>query len=199
MARLWSPIVKIPSVGETLNGQFAYQELFYQWVLTLAPKTDVPAGSITVSYLTLDDLVTVVPLDAVVGAPQKGWILGFEEKKRRPSYYSRVFTFTNISNSRPLSIRIRRPITEFVKKGYRLSEPNIIRVSDMSSSSCVLNAPQSNLTNEAEKLNRQAAALVHWKLRGPNSPPLPLRSDAGILPGPGETQASVELYPEKDM
>lgn len=195
VARLWSPIVKAPSPGHQIDVGFAYQELFYQWVLTLDPEIVIPNASITVAYLALDDAVSILPPDAVIGEPKEGWVLGFEEKTRKPDFYLRVFEFTNISKHRPLKISVRRSITELIQKGFQLAEPNIIRISDMSCPDPTLSAPQYDPTKEAQRLNRQVVALRH--LRGSqdaNGSPLPFRSDSGILPGPGETQASVELH-----
>jgi len=193
VARLWSPAVKAPPVGHRQTNKFAYKELFYEWVLTLTPERTVPGGSITVSYLSRSDLITLQPLDAVISEAKEGWVLGFKEEKRGPDYYSRVFSFTNISKNRPLSIKIRRPITELIERGFRLSEPNVIRVSDISCPTCVLASDGCDPIKEAERLNREAAMLAQWKTEGPNKPPLPLRSDSGVLLGPGEIQASVEL------
>ena len=100
-------IIPTPA-GRTIYTSPMFQELFYDWVLTISPNRD--AGAI---FVVLKDRrksnyrLRIEPTETAQSEPTPGWATGFNEP-REPDYYKRVIRWEHLDKL--ATITIRRPI-----------------------------------------------------------------------------------------
>ena len=94
-SRLYSrkDINVIPAPGTSVGVGFDFQELFYQWSLTLKASQAVEEVDLRIDWLQPMDRISLIPEDDVLSELQPMWFSGFPEPKRKPDYYTRTVLF----------------------------------------------------------------------------------------------------------
>lgn len=164
---------------------FGFQELFYEWSLTLLPTRDVAEIALQIDRLEANDRVQVIPQHATLSELHPRWFSGFPEPQRdKPDYYSRTVRFENLPRGQRAVVRIRRQLHDTT-----LSEAHLIHVGDLRSSGCSIQRPRYNSKADSERLSGQLKTLANWQYDG--HAPLALRRDPGDVT-PEEVQATGE-------
>jgi len=171
------------------NINFSFQELFYEWKLTLLPDRPTKRISGRIDHLKGDDRFRVVPDDATLSPLQPRWFSEFPEPARKvPDYFARSFD-VQASRDHPAIIAVRRPLS-----APAISEVDIVVLGDLRSLDCKVEPATSDVKAEAIRLSQQATALAQSAVGGL---PLPIRSDPGDV-AVEEVQATVEAWCQTD-
>jgi hypothetical protein len=180
---------------EPFDMSFEFQELFYEWNLTLALPARVDRIILTLSHLAKSDRVSIVPEDAARSELKAKWISGFDEPTRTPDFYACTLTLLDLPSELPVVIAIRRPLEVPV-----LAESGIITVAEIRSPSARIELPPYDPKQEQVRLSKHATALANWQWgrKGESTPRrLPLGRDPGDV-RKGHTQVTLEGRCEDD-
>lgn len=180
-----------PNASMTID--FSFQELFYEWKLTLSADKTIKRVSGRIDHLTESDRVRVVPEDVKLSPLLPKWYSGFAEPARKkPDYFAQTFE-VEIAPKLPVTITIRRPLLRPL-----VSEGDIIRISDIRSLECRVEPVTADVKIEASRLSRQAVVLAQWVYSlAQKGMGVPIRTDPGDV-APEEIQATVEAWCQTD-
>jgi hypothetical protein len=191
VARVYSeaPAKDLYSSGppETHNMRILSQELFYQWSISLKSDRIISNVTVEVENIKQDDRIRVVPEESAVSQWTPKWFSGFPEPERkRPDYYVRVITLSDVSPNQEASITIRRQMS-----GHAPFPDEVVQVERIHSAGCEVDAPKiSDGQLEAVKIAKQRNVLAAQPYNGGR--PAPLARDPGDA-RPGKLQAMVEV------
>lgn len=174
---------------------FLFQELFYEWELTLSADKSIERVSGQIDHLKEGDRFRVVPEDTKLSPLLPKWFSGFiEPARKKPDYFARTFE-VKIAPKMAVTITIRRPLMRPL-----ISEGEIINISDIRSLECCIELPRNiDVKAEVRRLSLQATTLAQW-LYSPrqNGIGLPIHADPGDVT-PDEIQITVEAWCQTDF
>ena len=166
----------------------SFQELFYEWRLTIKSKEE-HAVTLEINNLALNDRMEVLPADSLVSELKPRWMSGFNEPKRSPDYYSRTVQLSPATGS---AITIRRFLP-----APSLSNTSLIRLIGIRSDSCPIDLAKFKEAEELARVNKRAATLASWKYSGADKQPPRLATDPGDVSA-GNFVATVEARCDGD-
>jgi hypothetical protein len=171
------------------------QEFFYDWVLTLAANGQT--GEITViiddPIEHKDDKPKVEPDPLSVSDLKPKWLSGFDEPSRKPDFYERTVTFSDLDKDRPARVILRRPIRFPAQFGPQ----EFSRSFRVIANKCRIKVqPSIGDAQHLQQLTKQLQTLANWRYSGLSNPSLPIREnpDAPLTPlAPFEVETTLEV------
>ena len=197
VARVYSRAAILPS-GNTELYKPLFQDLFHDWVVTLAPhgKAHDVVVVIQDQHEPVDQ-IRVSPIGtAIITGPTKGWLSGFPEPSHVPDFYTRTVTFSILSNI--TTITLRRPIKSASPRTNTITslDLDIDRLMKVSTNGCKISrSPMSDRNTRFDILSDQLRTLASRRLEGPSSPVITTRMDPDA-PFPPLTVQDSELITE---
>jgi len=167
-----------------------FQELFYEWHLTLTPNQPVGGLVLTIDHVTEADRFRVTPEQRPLSELKPRWLSGFTEPERTPDYHARTVGFDHVGPGAVATVTIRRRLLAPI-----ISAPSLPRIAELTAAGCRTNTTTEAADPDAEarRLTTLAMAFVEKGIRSPAvQGPLPLRTDPGDL-SPDEAQGTIEL------
>jgi hypothetical protein len=177
-----------PPPGETVNVNFSFQEIFYEWSVSLIADRQSVA-SLKVDNLQQGDVFRVEPEGATTEkVPETA--LGFRSAKTdRPDYYALIVKVDDLTETQPLVVTVRRSITA------PLVESDLIKIAYVRSATSNIEHSPYDVAVEVERLKRQAQTIAEWK-HPPRTTPLPIHPPGNV--SLGDMQSAVEVWCEGD-
>lgn len=175
-----------------INITFKFQELFYEWKVSVSATENISAVTLSIDHLTDVDSVRTLPENAQISDLHPKWFSGFAEPARKkPDYYGRMIQFNALAAKQSGTVIIRRFLPEPV-----LSEVGSIRLVDVRSPMCATLVPTYDAPAESRHITYQAEILSK-AVYSPTNPPtgLPIKRDPGDVTR-NEFQATVETWCE---
>jgi hypothetical protein len=176
--------VVAPPPGQTVNGLPSFQEIFYEWSVTLTADRQSVA-SLKVDNIQENDIYRVEPEGATTEkVPETP--LGFKTSgASKPSHYALMVKSDDLTESQSLTVTIRRPITTV------LVDSDLITLAYVRSATSKVAQSISDEKVTVERLKRQAKVIAEWKYP-PQTTPLPIHPP-GEIPQ-GVMQSSLEVW-----
>jgi len=183
VGRLYVQVVA-PPPGQTVNATPSFQEIFYEWSISLRADRQSLA-SLKVDYLQENDIFRVEPEGALVErVPESP--LGFRSfRASKPSHYALIIKSDDLGETQPLVITIRRSIT------IPLVNSDLIKLAYVRSATSKIEQPTYDVEADVDRLKLQAKTIAEWKYP-PLTTPLPIRSP-GTVPT-GVMQSALEVW-----
>jgi hypothetical protein len=157
-ARLYSRrnLTSIQQPNKQFNIPLQFEELFYDWSLSIAPDKLVTDAFVEIDHLKEDDVVTVVPEDAKVSQPMPKWLSGYTEPSRKkPDFYARQITMGPLAPDESAKISVRRGLTS-----PAIDDSDMIELEDIRSVPCFIKKHTLVPTEESDRLNHEATMLI---------------------------------------
>jgi hypothetical protein len=165
---------------------FQFQELFYEWTMTLSSENLDRGLALTISHMRPDDRIAITPADHKSSDLVPMWLSGFPEPARSPDYYRRTISFDRVAAGESgVVLSVRRPLSS----GTPIVPGDLIRIDEVSAGACKTILSPPDVIQDAPRLDARARLLP--KAVRPNGTELPAGRDPGDL-RPKDTQATIE-------
>ncbi len=183
VGRLYARVVT-PPPGQTVDATFSFQEVFYEWSVSLSADGHSVA-SLKADYLQENDIFRVEPEGATTErVPESP--LGFKTfGTSKPSHYALIVKSDDLTETQSLTVTIRRSITA------ALVDSDLIKLAYVRSATSKVEQSTYDTKADVERLKRQAKTIAEWKYP-PQTTPLPIHPP-GDVPA-GVMQSAVEVW-----
>ena len=161
-----------PPPGHTVNVNFAFQEVFYEYGVTLTANGPSVA-SLKIDYLQPNDIYRVEPESAMAERVAET-ALGFKIPSAKASHFALIVRADDLTETQPLTVTIRRSITSLPV------DSDLVKLSYVRSSTSTVEQAQYDLAGDVTRLKHQAKVISEWKYP-PREGPLPIHPP-GELP-----------------
>lgn len=155
---------------------FTFQEVFYEWELSIASDRTVADALVTVDDTVPDDQIVTEPEQYYISGPSPRWLSGFPEAGRlRPDSYSRTLRIERMRPDTAVHIRLRRPLTQPESSlGGPLVHVGIV------APGCRVSVRTQTGADAADDLLHRAGKLIRG-VRSTNAPTIPVRVTSSDL------------------
>ncbi len=183
VGRLYTRVVA-PPPGQTVNATPSFQEIFYEWNVSLTADRQSVA-SLKVDYLQESDIFRVEPEGATTERVPESPLSFKSFKASKPSHYALLVKSDDLSENQNLTVVVRRSITT------ALVDSDLIKLAYVRSPTSKIEQATCDMKADVERLKRQAKTIAEWKYP-PHTTPLPIHAPGDVPVG--VMQSVVELW-----
>jgi hypothetical protein len=173
-----------PPQGQTAIANFSFQEIFYEWTVTVKANRQAVA-SLKADYLQESDIFRVEPEGATAERVPESPLEFKTSDGSKPAHYALIVKSDDLSETQSLTVTIRRPInapladSDLIKLAYIRSPTGKIKQSDYDTNA------------DVDRLKRQAKTIAEWK-HAPRTTPLPIHPPGDVPLG--AIDSAVEVW-----
>jgi TIR domain len=178
-----------------LNLEPQFQELFYEWTLTIKARENISNILLEIAHAADNDLISTIPDDSNISLLKPRWMSGFQEPTRvLPDFFVRTISIDHLGEDQAGSVVLRRPMVRL-----SISPNEIIKLASLQATNCFVQVPDDDATKASERLTKQAIAFSKERF-GASAPltGLPIGRDLGDLQ-PGQIEGSMEAIWDDDL